>query len=58
MEQTFQVDYTTPIGELHTVEAGAKYIFRRNTSDNKLYEAAGGSDDYYITKTAVATIVI
>ena len=46
MEQTFQVDYTTPIGELHTVEAGAKYIFRRNTSDNKLYEAAGGSDDY------------
>ena len=24
MEQTFQVDYTTPIGEWHTVEAGAK----------------------------------
>lgn len=46
MEQTFQVDYTTPIGKLHTVETGAKYIFRRNSSDNALYEAAGGSDDY------------
>ena len=46
MEQTFQVDYTTPIGKLHTIEAGAKYIFRRNTSDNKLYEASGGSEDY------------
>lgn len=26
MEQTFQVDYTTPIGKLHTIETGAKYI--------------------------------
>lgn len=46
MENTFQVDYTTPIGKLHTIEAGAKYIYRRNSSDNKLYEAAGGSNDY------------
>lgn len=46
MEQTFQVDYTTPIGKLHTIETGAKYIFRRNSSDNALYEAAGGSDNY------------
>ena len=46
MEQTFQVDYTTPIGKLHTIETGAKYIFRRNSSDNRLYEAAGGSNDY------------
>lgn len=46
MEQTFQVDYTSPIGKLHTIETGAKYIFRRNSSDNRLYEAAGGSDDY------------
>ena len=46
MEQTFQVDYTTPLGKLHTIETGAKYIFRRNSSDNGLYEAAGGSSDY------------
>lgn len=46
MEQTFQVDYTTPIGKLHTIETGTKYIFRRNSSDNALYEAAGGSDNY------------
>lgn len=46
MEHTFQVDYTTPIGKLHTIETGAKYIYRRNASDNKLFEAAGGSEDY------------
>lgn len=46
VEQTFQVDYTTPIGKLHTIETGAKYICRRNSSDNGFYEAAGGSDDY------------
>ena len=46
MEQTFQVDYTTPIGKLHTVETGAKYIFRRNSSDNRLYDAPRGSEDY------------
>ncbi|EKC55075.1 TonB-dependent receptor domain protein, partial [human gut metagenome] len=39
-------DYTTPIGKLHTIETGVKYIFRRNSSDNKFYEAAGGSNDY------------
>ena len=31
---------------MHTIETGAKYIFRRNSSDNALYEAAGGSDNY------------
>lgn len=46
MEQTFQVDYTTPIGKLHTIETGAKYIFRRNSSDNKVYEIQDGSNDY------------
>ena len=25
-EHTFQVDYTTPIGKLHTIEAGAKFL--------------------------------
>lgn len=48
-EHTFQVDYTTPIGKLHTVEAGAKYIIRNNLSDNKLYEdqQQGGEDYVY-----------
>lgn len=36
-EQTFQIDYTTPIGKLHTVEAGAKYILRNNRSDDDRY---------------------
>ena len=50
MEQTFQVDYTTPIGKLHTIETGAKYIFRRNSSDNRMYEAPRGSEDYVYTE--------
>lgn len=44
-EHTFQVDYTTPLGKIHTIEAGAKYILRNNTSDNKYYEALGGHDN-------------
>lgn len=46
MEHTLQVDYTTPIGKLHTIETGAKYIFRRNSSDDQVFEADGGSEDY------------
>lgn len=43
MEHTFQIDYTTPIGKLHTIETGMKYIIRNNTSDNDLYvRGAGG----------------
>ena len=34
MEQTFQVDFTTPIGKLHTIETGAKYIDRKSTRLN------------------------
>ena len=36
-EQTFQIDYTTPIGKLHTLEAGAKYILRNNKSNDDRY---------------------
>ena len=39
-EHTFQVDYTTPIGKLHTLEGGVKYILRDNASDNDQYEQA------------------
>lgn len=45
-EHTFQIDYTTPVGKLHTIESGAKYIIRNNTSDNKFYLADSGSDEY------------
>lgn len=46
-ENTFQIDYTTPIGKLHTVEAGAKYIMRNNSSENDRYiMAATGDEDY------------
>jgi outer membrane receptor protein involved in Fe transport len=44
-EHTFQVDYTTPIGEKHTIETGAKYIIRLNESNSgykyKYGEASG-----------------
>lgn len=44
-EHTLQADYTTPIGRAHTVEAGAKYIIRCNTSENDRYErSAAGAD--------------
>lgn len=37
LEQTFQLDYTTPIGKLHTIEMGAKYIMRDNKSNTDHY---------------------
>jgi len=33
-EHTFQIDFTTPIAKIHTVEAGAKYILRENKSNS------------------------
>lgn len=46
-EHTWQADYTTPIGEMHTVEAGAKYILRNNASDNDRYvKASADGADY------------
>lgn len=36
---TFQADYTTPIGKLHTLEAGAKYILRNNSSEDDRFDA-------------------
>ncbi len=38
-EHTFQADYTTPIDKLHTLEAGAKYILRNNSSENDRFDA-------------------
>lgn len=46
-EHTFQLDYTTPIGKMHTLEAGAKYILRNNSSENDRYTmAATATGDY------------
>lgn len=45
-EHTFQVDYTTPIRQNHTIETGLKYIIRNNESDYKYYSAPLGSNEF------------
>lgn len=35
MEHTFQADWKKPFTAVHTLEAGAKYIFRRNHSESE-----------------------
>ena len=45
LEHTFQADYVTPIGKLHTVEAGAKYIIRDNKSDTRYYNTEGAKEE-------------
>ncbi|MDR0834357.1 MAG: outer membrane beta-barrel family protein [Candidatus Symbiothrix sp.] len=34
-EHTLQLDYTTPVNNIHTIEAGVKYIKRINKSDSE-----------------------
>ena len=36
-EHTLQLDYVNPLNEMHYVDAGAKYIFRNNSSDSKYF---------------------
>lgn len=45
-EHTFQADYTTPIGKIHTLEAGVKYILRNNTSENDRWERKLTDNDF------------
>lgn len=46
-EHTFQIDFTTPIGKIHTVETGAKYILRNNKSNSDRYtRPADNSTDF------------
>lgn len=47
-EHTFQADYTTPIGKIHTLEAGAKYILRDNSSEDDRYERQIGTTGEYV----------
>lgn len=46
IENTFQVDYSTPIAKIHTLETGLKFILRNNLSNNDRYirEAMKASD--------------
>ena len=40
-EHTLQLDYVNPLNEMHYIDAGAKYIFRKNASDDFLGDAPG-----------------
>lgn len=46
-EHTFQVDYTSPIGKIHTFETGLKYIIRDNRSENDRYVRPLDTDTEY-----------
>ncbi|WP_277638418.1 TonB-dependent receptor domain-containing protein [Bacteroides graminisolvens] len=46
VENTFQADYSTPIGKGQTIDLGAKYILRNNVSDSKYYTSKDGSYEY------------
>ena len=43
-EHTFQADYTTPLSKIQTLNIGAKFIGRRNTSDSKYYNIISGNE--------------
>lgn len=43
VENTVQLDYTTPFAKVHSLSTGLKYIARHNSADDKLYLADGGS---------------
>ena len=47
-EHTFQADYTTPIGKMHTIEAGLKYILRNNSSENDRNQREAGTENDYV----------
>ncbi len=42
-ENTFQLDYTTPVGAGQSLSSGLKYIARHNSADDKLYFVEGNS---------------
>lgn len=46
-EHTFQADYTTPIGKMHTIEGGAKYILRNNRSEDDRYLRTAADDSEF-----------
>ena len=49
LENTFQADYTLPLDTMHTVNAGAKYIYRINDSHNTDYRRRTAGDEWAAT---------
>ncbi len=45
-EHTFQLDYTTPIAKIHTIEAGLKYIIRLSDSNSDRENYDFGTDTW------------
>lgn len=57
MEHTLQLDWTRPIGKIHTIDVGAKYILRDNhsTTTNEYFGADTTFSDFsHITQVAAA----
>ncbi len=61
-EHTVQLDFTTPIGDIHTIEAGVKYIRRINESnsgkslfiDNQWVDTPSDADEFEHVQDIVA----
>lgn len=47
-EHTAQIDFTTPLGKIHTLSTGVKYIYRLNKSDNEEWHRPTGSDQNFV----------
>ena len=53
-EHTLQADYTTPIGKMHTVETGVKYILRNNTAEDDRFQRAAGQQTEVLSDYLIA----
>ena len=57
IEHTFQADYVRPFGKIHTLDVGAKYIYRRNHSLNDIeYVGASRTHDDFMHTTNVGAL--
>ena len=51
-EHTAQIDFTSPLGENHTLSVGAKYIYCLNRSDNEEYSRLAGTATDFLPDVA------
>ena len=51
-EHTAQIDFTSPLGDNHTLSVGAKYIYRLNRSDNEEYSRLAGTATDFLPDVA------
>ncbi len=51
-EHTAQIDFTSPLGENHTLSVGAKYIYRLNRSDNEEFSRLAGTATDFLPDVA------